>query len=71
MPEHWGCVFDGRAGGHARAVFATSDAAQQFAERHARAVAPGGLPLKWEDTGASLVLTTALGVYLVAPAADE
>ena len=70
MADGWVCVFDGRAGGHARAVFATSEAAQQFAERHARAVTSGGLPLKWEDAGVALVLTTVLGVYRVAPAGD-
>ena len=71
MAERWVCVFDGRAGGRARAVFGTSDEAREFAERHARAMAPGGLPLKWEDSSEAMVLTTALGVYLVGPAADE
>jgi hypothetical protein len=71
MTTRWVCVFEGRAGGHARAVFGTSDQAQQFAERHARATAPGGVPLTWQHTSDASVLTTALGIYLVSPTDDE
>jgi hypothetical protein len=49
MAEQWVCVFDGRAGGHARAVFVSREQARQFAERHAQAVTPSGMSLKWED----------------------
>ena len=63
----WSCVYRDRAGGHARAKFDTRDLAQQFAERHARAVVPPGIPLEWEDAGSSIVLTTPRGDYLVAP----
>lgn len=71
MAKHWVCVFEGRAGQRARAVFETKEQARQFAERHARAVAPAGMPLKWQDTDRSTVLTTQLGEYLVAPVRDE
>jgi hypothetical protein len=60
-------VFQGRSGAHARALFETKDQAAQFAERHARIVAPDGTPLKWEDASDSSVSTTTLGDYLVAP----
>src|SRR5205085_1379717 len=56
MAEEWVCVFDGLAGAHARAVFENKDEARQFAERHARAMAPSGMPLKWEDVSESAVL---------------
>jgi hypothetical protein len=67
MAEQWMCVYRGLAGAHARARFETKDQARQFAERHARAVAPIGMPLKWEDSNDSTVLTTQLGEYLVSP----
>jgi hypothetical protein len=66
----WICVFDGRAGGRARAVFDTRDRAIQFAERHARGVTPTGDPLKWEDANTATVSTTQIGDYLVAPLAN-
>jgi hypothetical protein len=71
VAEHWLCVFDAYAGAHARAVFSTREQAMQFAERHARAAAPSGMPLKWEDAGHSSVLSTQLGDYLIAPVLDE
>jgi hypothetical protein len=71
MSEHWLCVFDANAGAHARAVFASKEQAMQFAERHARAAAPSGMPLKWEDAGHSSVLATQLGDYLIVPIPDE
>ena len=43
----------------------------QFAERHARAAAPSGMPLKWEDAGHSSVLSTQLGDYLIVPIPDD
>ncbi|MBV9582262.1 MAG: hypothetical protein JO057_27070 [Chloroflexi bacterium] len=64
----WLCVYRDRAGAHARASFDTKDLAKQFAERHARAVAPNGMLLKWEDAGDSMVLTMPRGDYLVVPA---
>ena len=67
MAEQWVCVFNGRAGGHARAVFVTKEQATQFAERHARAFTPSNRPLKWEVVKDSIVLTTQVGDYLVAP----
>jgi hypothetical protein len=64
----WECVFDGRAGGYARAVFASREQARQFAERHAKSIVPSGMPRKWEDTAEeSTVLVTQLGHYLIAP----
>jgi len=71
MAMRWVCVFEGRAGGRARAVFGSSDQARLFAERHARATLPGGVPLAWEHTSDASVLATALGVYFVAPADDD
>ena len=38
--------------------FPSKEQAMQFAERHARAAAPSGMPLKWEDAGHSSVLST-------------
>lgn len=67
MADEWICVFEGRAKGRARAVFATEDQARQFAERHARDVTRNSMPLKWEDAGEAVVLTTQLGEYVVAP----
>jgi len=64
-PDEWICIFDGRAGARARAVFDTRDRAIRFAEQHARALTPAGLPLKWEDAKTSAVSTTQLGDYLV------
>jgi hypothetical protein len=66
VAEEWICVFNGRAGGHARAVFESKDHATRFAEQHARAVGPG-MPLKWEDSNEATLLLTQLGDYLVAP----
>ena len=71
MSEHWLCVFDAFAGAHARAVFASKEQAMQFAERHALAAAPSGMPLKWEDAGHSSVLSTQLGDYLIVPIPDD
>jgi len=72
MAERWVCVFAGRAGGQARAVFQTRDQARQFAERHARSMAPPGVPLTWDEAGVSTaVLTTLLGTYLVAPLSED
>jgi hypothetical protein len=65
--QHWVCIFDGRAGAHARAMFDTKDQARQFAERHAEAITPSGMPLKWEDAREVEVLTTPLGDYLIVP----
>jgi hypothetical protein len=67
MAEQWMCIYRGLAGARARAMFETKDQARQFAERHARAVVPIGMPLKWEDSNNSTVLTTQLGEYLVSP----
>jgi hypothetical protein len=58
-------VFLSPTGGHARAIFATKDEAQQFAERHARAFISTDTPLEWVDTVDSSVLTTRLGEYRV------
>jgi hypothetical protein len=69
LSDEWMCVFDGRAGGRARAVFDTRDQAMQFAEQHARGVAPAGVPLKWEDMNTGTISTTQLGAYRVAPLA--
>jgi hypothetical protein len=41
--------------------------ARQFAEQHARTITPTDMPLKWEDAGDSIVLTTQRGDYLIAP----
>jgi hypothetical protein len=71
MAERWLCVFDANAGAHARAVFPSKEQAMQFAERHARAAAPSGMPLKWEDAGHSSVLSTQLGDYLILPIRDD
>jgi hypothetical protein len=71
MAEQWVCVFDGRPGARARAVFVSKEQARQFAERHAQAVAPSGMPLNWEDTNETTVLTTQLGDYLVAPVGED
>jgi hypothetical protein len=56
----WICLFEGRAGAKARAVFATEEQAKQFAEQHAQVTATG-MPLKWNDTNDPMVLTTPLG----------
>jgi hypothetical protein len=64
VPEQWICLFEGRAGAKARAVFATEDQAKQFAERHAQ-VAAAGIPLKWNDNVDGMVLTTPVGEYRV------
>ena len=61
----WLCTYHDHAGAHARAMFDTKDLAKLFAERHARAVAPNGTPVKWDDAGDSTVLTTQLGDYFV------
>jgi hypothetical protein len=72
MAEHWVCVFESRAGGHARAVFGTSEQAKEFAERHARATTPPGVQLTWERVSESaVVLVTQLGSYVVAPTEEE
>ncbi len=67
----WFCVYRDRAGAHARANFDTKDLAKQFAERHARAVAPNGMPVKWEDAGNTTVLTMARGDYVVVRADQQ
>ena len=69
MAEHWVCVFEGRAGGQARAVFETSEQARGFAERHARSSIPPDAPFTWDDVSESAaVLMTQLGIYRVTPA---
>ena len=62
------CVFEGHAGGHARAVFETKEQARRFAERHAEAFNDPGMPLDWEDAGAFAVLRTQVGDYLITSA---
>jgi hypothetical protein len=62
VPEQWICLFEGRAGARARAVFATEEQARQFAEQHAQITATG-MPLKWNDNVDPMVLTTPLGDY--------
>lgn len=64
------CVFDSRAGAHARALFPTRQQAVEFAERHARVTAPPGTPLRWEDAGHRSVLSTPVGDFLIAPLHD-
>jgi hypothetical protein len=65
--RRWVCVFNGRSGGHARALFATRNQARQFAERHALSFVPADSKLNWVDSSAeSSVLTTQVGNYLVA-----
>ena len=71
MAQQWLCVFAGRAGQQARAIFPNKEQALQFAERHARSVALTGRPLKWEDAGPSKVLPTELGDYLITPTAES
>jgi hypothetical protein len=71
VAEHWACVFEGRTGAHARAVFETKEQARQFAERHAQATTPTGMPLKWEDTNESTVLRMQFGDYVVAPIGND
>ena len=61
----WTCTYHDHAGAHARATFDTKDLAKEFAERHARTVAPNGTPIKWQDAGNATVLTTQLGDYRV------
>ena len=64
--RRWVCVFNGRSGGHARALFATRNQARQFAERHALSFVPTDSKLNWVDSSAdSSVLTTQVGNYLV------
>jgi hypothetical protein len=64
VPEQWICLFEGRAGARARAVFATEEQAKQFAERHAQLTATG-MPLKWNDTNDPMELTTPVGEYRI------
>lgn len=71
MAEQWVCVFDGRAGARARAVFVSKEQARQFAERHARAVTPSSMPLKWEATNETTAVTTQVGDYLVGPVGED
>ena len=66
LAKPWVCVFLSPTGGHAQAIFATKDQAQQFAERHARSFISKAMPLEWVDTVDSSVLTTELGEYRVA-----
>jgi hypothetical protein len=70
VPEQWICLFEGRAGAKARAVFATEEQAKQFAERHAR-VGAAGMPLKWNDTVDPMVLTTLVGEYRITRTDDN
>ena len=63
MAEHWVCLFDGRAGARAQAMFPSKDEARQFAERHARALGTIGVPLRWNDLDDPTVLTTPAGTY--------
>jgi hypothetical protein len=46
MAEQWMCVFDGRAGARARAVFVSREEARQVAERHAQVLDAGRMSLK-------------------------
>jgi hypothetical protein len=66
VAEQWVCVFDGRAGSRARAIFASEEQARQFAGRHAQAMTTTGVPLKWSDTNESAVLIRLLGKYWIA-----
>jgi hypothetical protein len=65
VAEQWTCLFEGRTGAKARAVFATVEQAKQFAERHAHEVSASGMPLKWNDTNDPMLLTTPLGTYRI------
>jgi hypothetical protein len=65
VAEQWVCVFDGRAGSRAPAIFASEEQARQFAERHAQAMTTTGTALKWSDTNHSAVLTTLLGKHWI------
>jgi hypothetical protein len=64
VPEQWICLFEGRAGAKAHAVFATEEQAKQFAERHAQ-VGAAGMPLNWNDTVDPMVLTTPVREYRI------
>src|SRR5689334_17347378 len=64
----WLCTYRNDAGGQARAVFQSLQAATSFAERHAFAIADAAAkPLVWKpaDTGDSTTLTTQVGTYVV------
>ena len=71
VAKPWVCVFRSLSGGHARAFFATQEEAKQFAERHARAFTPPSIPLNWEDSDDSSVLTLQVGHYLIAPVGEH
>lgn len=69
VAQQWICMFEGRAGAKARAVFPTEEQARQFAERHAQ-VMPS-MPLKWNDTNGPTVLTTPYGDYRITSTEEE
>jgi hypothetical protein len=68
--EEWICLYEGRTGAKASAVFATEEQAKQFAERHAQASTPG-MRLKWNDTNMPIVLTTSGGNYWIVPSGKD
>ena len=65
MTEQWMCLFDGRAGARARAVFTSEEQARQFAAQHAELMTVTGVPLKWDDTNDLTMLTTPAGNYRI------
>lgn len=73
MTERWTCLFEGRAGAKARAVFASEQQAREFAERHAQTT-DLGVPLRWSDTNDTndgVVLTTHAGEYHIKRSDDD
>ena len=63
VAEHWVCLFEGRTGAKAKAVFASEEEAKEFVVRHVRLTSPG-MPLKWQDT-AEPMLTTPIATYRI------
>lgn len=43
------CLFEGRAGSLAHAMFASKQQAMRFAERHAQTMGPAIVPIEWHD----------------------
>jgi hypothetical protein len=46
-------------------VFESRQQARAFAQRHAQALLPDALPLKWDDAAEPEVLSTVLGDYRI------
>jgi hypothetical protein len=64
------CVFEGRAGSTARAVFDSQEQAMRFAERHTQTMHPAATLIEWQHVNGESVADVPAGHYRILRVVD-